>query len=239
MSAPPVVVTTSWDDGHHLDSRLAGLLADHDLPATFYVATRNVEIPKRNRLSAAALREIARHFEIGGHTLNHLPLTTLSEHEAEQEIRNGKDELEGMLGRSLTSFCYPLGRYRATHVRLVEKAGFTVARTVKRARLDPGHPLEMATTANAYRHLVDGPQAVRLARFRPGRTMRYFQDWDELAMRWFDSCLRGGGVFHLWGHSWEVDQRGDWDRLTRVLAYIARRPGVRYVPNAGVVGAAR
>lgn len=236
MTTPPAVVTTSWDDGHILDTRLAALLAAYRIPATFYLAPRNVEIEPGQRLSPAAVRDLATEFEIGGHTLHHLPLTSLDDAAAFEEMRTGRDVLEQLTGTAVTSFCYPLGAYRPVHVRLARKAGFRIARTVRRARLSPGPLLELATTVNAYRHLVDGPQAARLTGFRPGAALKCFRHWDELAIRWFDRCLREGGVFHLWGHSWEVAARGDWHRLEKVLAYVAGRPGVRYVTNGALTG---
>jgi len=38
MQAGKVYVTTSWDDGHELDLRLASELAAHGMAGTFYVA---------------------------------------------------------------------------------------------------------------------------------------------------------------------------------------------------------
>jgi hypothetical protein len=35
---PSTIVTTSWDDGHHIDLRLAEWLAASALKGTFYVA---------------------------------------------------------------------------------------------------------------------------------------------------------------------------------------------------------
>jgi hypothetical protein len=26
-----------------------------------------------------------------------------------------------------------------------------------------------------------------------------------------------GGVFHLWGHSWEIEEKGQWENLEAVL----------------------
>ncbi|HEX3784370.1 MAG TPA: polysaccharide deacetylase family protein [Pseudonocardiaceae bacterium] len=233
-SSSTVVVTTSWDDGHELDSRLATLLHDNAIPATFYVATRNVEMDPARRLTPSALRELGEDFEIGGHTLHHLPLTSLADDDAREEMRAGRAELEDITGRQVTSFCYPMGAYRPVHTQLAGEVGFTVARTVRRGRLAMNTALEMATTVNAYAHLVDGPQALRLAVGNPVKAARYFRNWDELAMCWFDRCLARGGVYHLWGHSWEVDERGDWDRLARVLRYISARPGVRYASNGRV-----
>jgi hypothetical protein len=91
--------------------------------------------------------------------------------------------------------------------------------------------MEMRTTVNAYAHRVDGPLVLRLARFRPRTAARLYLEWDELAIHWFELCLARGGVYHLWGHSWEVDARGDWRRLERVLAHISGRPGVSYLAN--------
>jgi peptidoglycan/xylan/chitin deacetylase (PgdA/CDA1 family) len=234
MTMPRAVVTTSWDDGHHLDSRLAELLRHYGVAGTFYIAPRNVEIAAADRLSAAGIRELAAGFEIGGHTLRHLRLPRLSLVQARDEIRTGRQELEDLVGVPVTSFCYPCGDYEAEHVRVVADLGFSVARTVRRNSLGCGSPLEMTTTVNAYRHLVDGPVALRLGGARPWRALPYYASWDTMAMRWFDLCLERGGVYHLWGHSWEVHANGDWARLERVLAYISSRPAVRYVPNSAV-----
>ncbi|GAA0540328.1 polysaccharide deacetylase family protein [Paractinoplanes ferrugineus] len=231
--APPrqVVVTTSWDDGHRLDDRLAALLAKYAIPATFYLAPRNVEWRPADLLSPAGVRDLADRFEIGGHTMTHRRLPTLSDAAARADIQAGKEHLEDIIGEPLTSFCYPCGDYTQAHVRITGELGFTLARTVRRSTLQPGSPLEMDTTVNAYAHRVDGPLALRMARGRPWTAAKLFLSWDELAIKWFETCRTEGGVFHLWGHSWEVDARGDWQRLERVLEHVSGRPDVTYVAN--------
>jgi peptidoglycan/xylan/chitin deacetylase (PgdA/CDA1 family) len=231
-----VFVTTSWDDGHMRDHQLAGLLDTYGLPGTFYVAPRNVELRPRERLRERDLRALASDFEIGGHTLTHLRLATLPDSVARHEITDGKDALEQTIGMPLRSFCYPGGAYDERHRRMVEEAGFAVGRTVRRWVTAASSPFEMHTTVNAYRHLVDGPAALRLAAGQPAMARRLFWNWDLLAMTIFDQVVATGGVFHLWGHSWEIDANGDWDRLERVLSYISRRPGIEYVDN-GELGA--
>jgi len=37
------IVTTSWDDGHPSDLKLAELLREYDVPATFYIPIDNLE----------------------------------------------------------------------------------------------------------------------------------------------------------------------------------------------------
>jgi peptidoglycan-N-acetylglucosamine deacetylase len=228
-------VTTSWDDGHRLDPRLAELLDRYGVAGTFYIAPRNIEFAKGDHLGPQGVRELAQRFEIGAHTLSHPRLPRLSDDAAQEEIRAGKEELEETIGVPVVSFCYPRGEYRARHVSMVRDCGFRIARTVRRHALDPGDPFEARTTVNAYAHRVDAPLVLRMAGPRPRVAAQLYLNWDDLAIAWFESCMRDGGVFHLWGHSWEVDARGDWARLERVLEYIGRRPDVQYLTNAELV----
>lgn len=236
-SSPPAIVTTSWDDGHVLDERLAAMLAAHGVAGTFYIAPRNIELPGREQLGPDGLRALAGQFEIGGHTLTHRRLTTLSLAQADAEIRAGKDHLEGVTGRTLTSFCYPGGRYRAEHAALVKRAGFRCARTVRRLSTAPvTDPYALRTTVQARPHPRDWPALPFLTGLRPVRAARC-TDWATLAILLFDRVRERGGVFHLWGHSWEIGQLGQWDRLARVLGHIGNRPDVTYTTNAGLLAA--
>ena len=66
-------ITTSWDDGHPLDMRLAEMLVCNKLKATFYIPRH---IPS-GVMSQAQVRELSQTFEIGGHTLDHVFLPTV------------------------------------------------------------------------------------------------------------------------------------------------------------------
>ncbi len=135
--------------------------------------------------------------------------------------------------RTISSFCYPCGRYDTSHPALVERAGFTCARTVRRFDTDPPRrPLEAGTTAHTYRHLMDGPAITRL--FGTSALPELFCNWDSLACALFDKVVERGGVFHLWGHSAELEAHHDWSRLERVLAHVAARSDVWYADNAAV-----
>jgi hypothetical protein len=35
-------------------------------------------------------------------------------------------------------------------------------------------------------------------------------------------ALKFGGVFHLWGHSWELQETGQWQRLDELLRFMSR-----------------
>ena len=115
------VLTTSWDDGHRYDVRLARMLKEHGLGATFYVAPQNQEFAKQDLLTSQEIRDISRDFEIGAHSMTHCRLPTISEQQAEKEIVESKAVLEQVTGREIKAFCYPGGAYTApwpgTHLR--------------------------------------------------------------------------------------------------------------------------
>lgn len=226
-----LMVTTSWDDGHKLDMRLADLLKKYGLKGTFYISPKDREFAPKDRLNPRDIRQLARDFEVGAHTLTHPRLTTVSEREAYREIKQSKDALEKIIGKRVTSFCYPGGDYDDRHPSMVRRTGMRLARTVERFQFDYTNLLTVPTTIHAYRHWSDAWQIAKFARFRPLRTVTYLLDWSELGQALFDEALERGGIFHLWGHSWEIDRNGDWQRLEKLCQYISGRAGVRYVAN--------
>jgi hypothetical protein len=58
---------------------------------------------------------------------------------------------------------------------------------------------------------------------------------DDFAARFrklVDRACEQGGVFHIWGHSWEIDRFNGWALLDTVLRYAAERvPAAARVSN--------
>ncbi len=67
--------------------------------------------------------------EIGGHTMRHPPLDTLTPEEAEREIAGGRRDLSEMIGRDIATFAYPFGRCGGRVPDIVRDAGFSAACT--------------------------------------------------------------------------------------------------------------
>jgi len=85
--------------------------------------------PSHRPLSAAELVQLRQGnvVDIGGHTVDHLILSRLSEAAQRSQIAGNKSELEAMLGSQVTTFAYPygtLGHYNAASVAAVKEAGF-------------------------------------------------------------------------------------------------------------------
>jgi peptidoglycan-N-acetylglucosamine deacetylase len=225
-----VIVTTSWDDGHKCDIQMAQLLQAYGLSATFYIAPANREFGKQELLTEQEIRQLSEKFEIGSHTTTHPRLPKIPKEKAIEEIRDSKLLLERLTGKAVSSFCYPGGAYTAIHPQLVKDAGYRYARTVRRHAFNVGDPYEAPTSIHTYDHLSDLWRVVRFAGFRPARMLNY-RHWDSLGQAMFDHVAEVGGVYHIWGHSWEIEKRNEWGRLERVFKHISSRPGVKYVTN--------
>ena len=98
------VLTTSWDDGHRCDVRLAQMLKEHGLKATFYVAPENQEFAKEDLLSLPEIKDLSQDFEIGAHSMTHRRLPTIPEQEAAREIIESKAVLEQVIGKEIKVF---------------------------------------------------------------------------------------------------------------------------------------
>lgn len=232
----PLLVTTSWDDGHPADLRVADLLDKHGLSGTFYIPCTNSE--GRPVMGSTDIAELGRRFEIGGHTRSHVSLTEIAPHAAADQILANKHWLEDLVGREVCGFAYVRGRHNRTVRGLVEQAGYRYARTVKNLMTTPGHDrFRVPTTTQFFAHsrstylrnyLGKGPTLER-ARIL-GAVLRD----DELTTRFAraaeaSACV--GGYFHLWGHSWELDQHNLWGELDRLLGQL-RELNARFVTNA-------
>lgn len=72
-------------------------------------------------------------FEIGAHTKDHPILTCCDPMLAGREIHSSREELENLIGGSVTSFAYPNGRpgtdFGTEHIKAVRSAGFRCALT--------------------------------------------------------------------------------------------------------------
>lgn len=208
------------------------MLKEYGLKATFYVAPENQEFAKQDLLSLPEIRDLSHDFEIGAHSMTHRRLPTISEQEAAREIIESKEVLEQAIDKKINVFCYPGGAYTKLHAQLVRNAGYRYARTVARYIFSVDDPYEAGTSVHAYNHRFgfDLWHIARFVKFHPAKVLRCLE-WDTLAKAMFDRVIKEGGIYHIWGHSWEIDERQDWERLENVFRYISANPEVSYVTN--------
>lgn len=235
-----LIVTTSWDDGHPLDLKLAKLLKKYGIPATFYIPIESIE---RETMSSNQIKRISKNFDIGGHTYHHLDLTSITENEAYYEILEGKRILEEITGKKIETFCYPGGFYNNKIKELVKKAGFKMARTIRMLEyLPPNDRYQVGTTifvgCNSRGHFRHAFLKRSLSNLKLPLWLLYkrsFDGWVEMTKDSLDFMKNNGGILHLWGHSWKIDKREQWKELESLFQTISNIEGIKIVDNSDLI----
>lgn len=206
----PTIVTTSWDDGARHDIRLAHLLTTVGLKGTFYVSRATCE------LRASELREISELHEIGSHTLSHAFWGSMSARAWSDDLRDGRQWLEDLLGQSVPAFAYPGGVFDRRAVEIAQEH-VESARTTLLGSLDlPVSRHSMPTTVHAcFFSLAHRASGLR-NRWHRTRTWS-LSSWPVQTER---ALAQDPTALHLWGHSWEIDKQQSWGALAQVLARI-------------------
>ena len=128
---PEKPVILSFDDGYEDNYRVVlPMLEERGMKAVFYVVTN--EIGQPGYLTWDNLFDMERcGMEIGSHTANHLPLTTLSPEQQRDEIRLSKLMLEWKGMKTIYSFSYPNGAYDDGVVAMLREEEYLTAVTGK------------------------------------------------------------------------------------------------------------
>ena len=101
------LIALTFDDGPHprYTEQILEVLAEYDVPATFFFIGENVEYYPQTAKAVAD----AGH-EIGNHTQRHLHVMKLSDDELKQEIEKAQDVIRRVTGQSPALFRPPEGK---------------------------------------------------------------------------------------------------------------------------------
>jgi peptidoglycan-N-acetylglucosamine deacetylase len=238
------IVTTSWDDGHHIDLRLADRLAAYALKGSFYVALNH---PGQKDIGDDEIRALHHMgMEIGSHTLTHRLLTGRPVEEVWYELAESKARLEDIVGAPVVAFSYPEGVFTAAACAALGETGYALGRATMAFRttavFDPARmPISVdfryASRVALARHALRDANIAGLADWL--RLARLETDPVRLGRILFDAALAAGGIFHVNARSWEIDGNGLWEALEALLSYVAHRAGVHYVTNTEALSLTR
>ena len=209
-------ISFSFDDNHKLNTRIADLFEKFGFKAVFFI---NIE-PMRHHEQMTTEDIISLHkrgFEIGAHTWSHRPLPQLLSEQAYYEIFESKKQLEEMIGTQIHGFCYPKGQYNQHIISMVQRAGYTYARTTGEGNTDACEgSYEIKPTVQIYNSPLR-------------RYLRIKNCIDNhlpfaLSGDWLQSCKnfieQSEGIIRIFGHSWEIEEQGQWEKLEELLCWI-------------------
>ena len=228
------LITTSWDDGHPLDFRIAELLSKYGLQGTFYVPQHN---GSQQMMNETQIQQLSTKYEIGSHTLNHVWLNDSHRNQWEAEIKGSYEWVKNITGDSPVSFCFPGGVYNSSSLAAVFQNGYQLVRTTE--LLSTATPFAnhiLPTSLQVYehsnftytRHLVKRAKWKRLAAkllLTPATSLLKLTD------HYLDTIQQEGGCFHLWGHSWEIEKFGLWKKLEDIFKVLSQRKDFLFLQN--------
>ncbi len=165
------VIGITFDDGYQNNLKNAmPVLQHYGFSSTCYAVSSlagqsnswdaEKGVASKPLMTAAEMRAwIAGGQEIGSHTAHHADLLAVDAEVARAEIFTSKTELEAMTGMACRHFCYPYGRFDASHLAMAREASYESA----------------TTTEHGYTH--SNSDAMQLARIGVLKNTSLFNFW--------------------------------------------------------------
>lgn len=217
------VFTLSYDDGIIYDRPLVEMFNKYHVKGTFNLNSDGIikagldpNSGKRPRLNQDQLRELfdGTEHEIAVHTCNHPSLAAIPQASAVSQIVNDREILERMFGRIIRGMAYPNGTWAVDDktVEAARCAGIVYARGTKsthRFDLPTGDFLRLEPTC----HHNDKDIFSLINTFLAEPANRFPL------------------MFYVWGHSYEFNDKNNWDHMEKVLTAISGRDDVWYATN--------
>ena len=222
-------VTFSYDDGVTQDQRLIRLFDKYGLKCTFNLNSGLLGKPGsliREDVTVAhvkprpcEVRGIYEGHEIAVHTLTHPALSALSDEDVVREVEEDRLALSELAGYEVVGMAYPGG----THVMNEHVADLIRTRTgVKYAR----------TTIST--HSFDLQKDLLI--FNP--TVYHHIEWDalfRLGEEFIELKPDRPQIYYIWGHAYEFDIHGDWERFEEFCRLISGHDDIFYGTNRQVL----
>lgn len=128
---PPRTLAITFDDGYKDNYAYAfPILKKYNLPATIFLIVNEISRPQNDRLNWDEIKAMQDTgiITFGSHSLGPQPLLNIkSEEDLRKQIFDSKRILEERLGRGVSAFSYPEGRFNAQIKRLIVDAGYQLA----------------------------------------------------------------------------------------------------------------
>lgn len=218
-----IKIAFSWDDGAVEDLKLMELSAKYEMPGIFFIPSSNQERSVMTRSEIKILDE--NKFEIGAHTFSHTYLKGLDSSVAETEILNGKNFLQDLLGKEISHFCFPGGRFDDNLVRISQKY-FKSARTADTGALIKKPAFLVKPTFHFYNrginsllfHSFNNNYTLFRTIFKIRKNKDYFT-LIESVIDALENAPSNNGII-IWGHSWEINEYNLWNRLEATFEHI-------------------
>ncbi len=212
-------LTFSYDDGVRQDARLAEIFNRYGLKCTFNINTGLLSPENRwtyrgadcIHMTAEEIKASLQGHELAVHGAEHLDLTALSYMQQRKELEQDKANILSIFGTEPKGMAYAYGNYNEQSLKIEKECGIKYARTVKST-----HSFDLQSN---------------LLEFNPTchhNDERLF----ELAEQFLALPASTPALFYVWGHSYEFDGDGNWDRIEAFCRLVSGKPDIFYCTNS-------
>ena len=210
--------TLSYDDGVEQDAELISILNLHGLKCTFNLnaglyAPEGTVYPKgrvHRRMTREQCLAAYEGHEVATHGYTHPWLEKLTPAGVVYEIMKDREALEDMFGRIVRGHAYPYGTYSDGVVDALRQCGIVYARTIK-STLSFDMPTDWLRLHPTCHH--DDPKLFEL--------IDSFKAYKGDAPK----------LFYVWGHTYEFEQKDNWDRAEEMCKAISGCDDIWYATN--------
>lgn len=201
-------LTFSYDDGNIADRRLVNIFNKYGLKATFHLNSGILN--GKDFINKEEIKDLYRGHEIASHGVNHEFMNDLHTEAVVREIVEDRRTLEKYSDSIVVGYSYPYGEYTDSLINKLKTLGIQYSRTVN-------------STKNFF---VPGD----FMKWNP--TCHHNDVTDDMIEDFLSpSSYRKLSLFYIWGHSFEFDREGTWDKFEQICNRLHGRSDVWYTTN--------
>ncbi|MBE6810897.1 MAG: hypothetical protein E7521_07585 [Ruminococcaceae bacterium] len=221
-------VTLSYDDARKSDIRFSDLLEKYALKCTFNVTGEKFRSPKDN-LTSDEIREyiINRGHEVAIHNYNHRASGYLRPIEGIREALDNRTELEQEFDMIIRGMAYP-----DSGIHVFSNPGYTYEKVKNYlTELDVAYSRNTATD-NGFELPNDWHNWKPTAHHDRENVFELIDQFlkIDLSENMYIASRRSR-LFYLWGHSFEFDNKNNWDHGEEVMKKLSGHEDIWYATN--------
>lgn len=202
-------LTLSYDDGKVQDRRLVDIFNRNGIKGTFHINSGLIERDSQ-RIKPEEFQQLYAGHEVACHTVTHPTIARCPLPEVLEEVLEDRRELEKIMGYPVRGLSYPNGSLSEDIVKALPLCGIRYSRVVgsKDNFSLPEDPYRWQATCHHNHNLMAlGEQFLALHK------QQYLY------------------LMYVWGHSYEFDDRDNWDLIEGFCEMMGGKDDIWYCTN--------
>lgn len=212
-------LTFSYDDGVIFDKRLVETFLKYGLKGTFNISTGLLGVGRTLKREEVVDLYEKSGMEVAVHGHNHLSLANVDTAVATNDVLLNRKEFEEMFGHIVKGMAYANGSFDDGVVQILKNCGIHYSRTVAQT-CEFNLPEEWLKWHPTCHH--DNPKLMELAEtFINYKRQNYFWSYSPK-------------LLYVWGHSYEFNDKNNWEVIEKFAEFISGREDIWYVTNGEI-----